>query len=115
MTPLMRTGVHPEILPACVALRPIAAGGLSGVEAGEHVGAARALCYYLDTGLGVDQAGRSVPNPEPIEKDYFEAVLPRVIQAHPRGLSGGLLRALAPPARGRRCLTARAILIGRPA
>lgn len=66
-----------------------AAGGLAEVEANEQVGVARALCYYLYTGLGVDQLGQPIANTEPVEEDYFEAVLPRVVQAHPRGLSGG--------------------------
>jgi hypothetical protein len=66
-----------------------AEGGLDGVAEHPRVGVARALCYFLYTGVPVDEEGKPTATSIETEEDYFEALLPRVIQAHPRGLSGG--------------------------
>ena len=57
-------------------------GGLAAVRDHPQQGAARALAYLLYTG--------GLPDGQiDHEADYFESVVWRVIQAHPRGLSGG--------------------------
>ena len=58
------------------------------------VGVARAVTYCLYTGVLPDTAGTElqsrIPPPDLDDpSDHFEAVLWRVIQAHPPGLSGG--------------------------
>lgn len=69
------------------------AGGLDAVQASPHVGAARAITYFLYTGLLPDEEGQPVGGPwaagEMGAEDYFESLMWRVVQAHPRGLSGG--------------------------
>jgi hypothetical protein len=71
-------------------LRAFADGGVDAVRRHPQVGAARALTYFLYTGLLPDESGRPVPDQTELdEADYFEAVMWRAIQAHPRGLSGG--------------------------
>lgn len=65
-------------------------GGLPAVELSEHVGKARALAYFLYTGLLPDEDGtESFEHATMREEDYFESLVWRVVQAHPRGLSAG--------------------------
>lgn len=68
-------------------------GGLAAVQLSDHVGKARALAYFLYTGLLPDVDGSEVggdyDRPTMSEEDYFESLMWRVVQAHPRGLSGG--------------------------
>ena len=65
-------------------------GGVDAVQEHPEVGVARALTYFLYTGILPDADGRPDPAQTEIdERDYFEAVLWPVIQAHPRALSGG--------------------------
>lgn len=70
-------------------LEAFATLGLDGVGEHARVGVARAMCYFLYTGVCVDEVGKASAMSIDNEEDYFEAVLPRVIQAHPKGLSGG--------------------------
>jgi hypothetical protein len=69
---------------------------LGGIQADrELLGIARAITYFLYTGLlpeanGSDLDPKADKKPEiQLPDDYFEAVLWRVILAHPPGLSGG--------------------------
>lgn len=62
--------------------RAFETGGLEAARADRHRDVARALAYLLYT--GALPGGRIAE-----EADYFESVVWRVIQAHPRGLSGG--------------------------
>ena len=71
-------------------------GGVARVMSDEELaGIARALTYWLYTGMLPDTEGsrvsRGTEHKPAIEspEDYFESVIWRVIQAHPRALSGG--------------------------
>lgn len=68
-------------------------GGLQAVQRSAHIGEARALTYFLYTGLLPDEDGSEVGGPfergSMDEDDYFESLIWRVVQSHPRGLSGG--------------------------
>lgn len=67
-------------------------GGLKAVERSEHVEVARAVTYFLYTGLLPEvtpDSNAAEVHAVPSEDDYFESLAWRVVQAHPRGLSGG--------------------------
>jgi hypothetical protein len=70
-------------------------GGTSAIFAdAEIAGHARAIIYCLFTGVLPDAKGEELTAATPAPdlddpEDYFEAVLWRVVQAHPPGLSGG--------------------------
>jgi hypothetical protein len=65
-------------------------GGVDAVQQHQDVGAARALTYFLYTGVLPDASGEPDPRQSEVdEADYFESVLWPVVQAHPRALSGG--------------------------
>jgi hypothetical protein len=68
-------------------------GGLDAVARSEHAGKARALAYFLYTGLlpgeNGEESGAIYATGVMGEDDYFESLVWRVVQAHPRGLSGG--------------------------
>jgi hypothetical protein len=65
-------------------------GGVEAVQRHPDVGAARALTYFLYTGVLRSAAGEADPRQAEIdEADYFESVLWPVVQAHPRAVSGG--------------------------
>jgi hypothetical protein len=71
-------------------LEAFAGGGIDALRQGPHDGPARALTYFLYTGVLPDESGRPAPDQTELdEADYFESVMWRAIQAHPRGLSGG--------------------------
>lgn len=65
-------------------------GGLDAVVRHPQAAKARALTYLLYTGVLPDESGAIAADAQiHDEADYFESVMWRVIQAHPRGLSGG--------------------------
>jgi hypothetical protein len=67
-----------------------AGGGIDALRQDPLADPARALTYFLYTGLLPDASGRPAPDQTELdEADYFESVMWRAIQAHPRGLSGG--------------------------
>ena len=70
--------------------------GLDGIrEDKELLGLAQATTYWLYTGIFPDEQGESVKRGSSEKptitdpEDYFESLVWRVIQAHPRALSGG--------------------------
>jgi hypothetical protein len=74
-------------------LQTFARGGLEAVQGSELAGVARALTYFLYTGVLPDadgaETGHSYERGEMSAEDYFESQVWRVVQAHPRALSGG--------------------------
>ena len=72
-------------------LRAYARGGVADALAA-NTGVTRAMLYCLYTGLMPDDAGGDVRESGPTvltAEDHFEALMWRVLQAHPPALSGG--------------------------